>query len=115
MNPAHSSAAASLREGLDDTLTIMHLLLPECLARALSSTSLIENLLSLVRRVACEVKRSHGGTMVLRRTASGVLEAERRFRKVAGHRALPKILPALDSFVPVANLPFAIDRAIMRS
>lgn len=53
--------------------------------------------------------------MVLRRTASGVLEAERRFRKVTDYRALPKLVPALGSFVPVANVPFAIDRAIMRS
>ena len=53
--------------------------------------------------------------MVLRRTASGVLEAEHRFRKVTGYRALPKLVPALGSFVPVGNVPFAIDRMIMRS
>jgi hypothetical protein len=99
----------------DDTLTVMHLHLPECLARVLSSTSLIENLLSRVREVAREVKRWDGGRLVLRRTASIVLDAERRFRKVAGHRALPKLVSALGSFVPVVNLPFAVDRAIMRS
>ena len=52
--------------------------------------------------------------MLSRSTPSGLLEAERRFRKVPGYRALPKLLPALGSFVPLLNLPFAIDRAMMR-
>ena len=44
-----------------------------------------------------------------------MLEAERRFSKVAGCPALPKLVPALGSFVPVVDLPFAIDRAIMHA
>ncbi len=79
----HPGAAASLREGLEETLTVMRLGLPENLERVLSSTNLIENLFSRVREIGRRVKRWQSGTMVLRWTATGVLEAERGFRKVA--------------------------------
>ena len=78
----HPGAGASLREGLDETLTVMRLGLPESLERLLSSTNLIENLFSRAREVARRVKRWQGGTMVPRWTAAGMLEAERFFRKV---------------------------------
>ena len=61
----HPGAAASLREGLDETLTVMRLGLPENLERVLSSTNLIENLFSRVREIARRVKRWQGGTMIL--------------------------------------------------
>ena len=95
LESAHPGAAGSLREGLEETLTVMRLDLPENLARVLSSTNLIENLFSRVRDTARRVKRWQGGTMILRWTAVGVLEAERHFRKVAGYRALPKLVAAL--------------------
>jgi putative transposase len=53
----HPGAAASLREGLDETLTVMRLELPQNLERLLSSTNLIENLFSSVRDTARRVKR----------------------------------------------------------
>jgi putative transposase len=95
LESAHPGAAASLREGIDETLTVMALHLSEGLERVLSSTNLIENLFSRVREIARRVKRWQGGTMILRCTAAGVLEAERHFRKVAGYRALPKLAAAL--------------------
>lgn len=91
----YPSAAASLREGLEETLTIMRLELPESLERVLASTNLIENLFSRVRDFARRVRRWQGGTMILRWTAAGVLEAERNFRKVVGYRALAKLEAAL--------------------
>ena len=75
------------------------------LERVLSSTNLIENLFSRVRDTARRVKRWQGGTMILRWTAAGVLEAERHFRKIAGFRALPKLVAALRAH------DAAIDRA----
>ena len=48
-----------------------------------------------VREIARRVKRWQGGTMILRWTAAGVLDAERHFRKIAGYRALPKLVAAL--------------------
>jgi putative transposase len=58
-------------------------------------TNLIENLFSRVRDTARRVKRWQGGTMILRWIAAGVLEAERHFRKIAGFRALLKLVAAL--------------------
>jgi putative transposase len=81
-------SAASLREGLDETLTVMRLDLPESLERVRSSTNLIENLFSRVREMARRVRHWQGGTMILRWSAAGMLEAERSFRKVAGCRSL---------------------------
>jgi transposase-like protein len=91
----HPGAAASLREGLEETLTVMRLGLPENLERVLSSTNLIENLFSRVRAIGRRVKHWQSGTMVLRWTAAGVLEAERGFRKLMGHRAMPDLVAAL--------------------
>jgi len=91
----HPGAAASLREGLEETLTVMGLGLPENLERVLSSTNLIENLFSRVRAIGRRVTHWQSGTMVLRWTAAGVLEAERGFRKLAGYRAMPSLVAAL--------------------
>ncbi len=93
----YPGAAASLREGLEETLTIMRLDLPESLERVLSSTNLIENLFSRVREMARRVRHWQGGAMILRWTAVGVLEAERDFRKVVGYRALGKLDAALSA------------------
>jgi putative transposase len=79
LEPAYPGAAACLREGLEETLTLTRLDLPEGLERVLSSTNLIENLFSRGREIARRVKRWQGGTMTLRWTAAGVLEAERNF------------------------------------
>ena len=61
----YPGAAASLREGLDETLTV-RLGLPESLERVLSSTNLIENLFARVREMARRVRHWQGGTMILR-------------------------------------------------
>jgi transposase-like protein len=94
----HPGAAASLREGVEETLTVMRLDLSESLERVLSSTNLIENLFSRVRDTARRVKRWHGGMMILRWAAAGVLDAERHFRKITGHRSLPKLVAALRAY-----------------
>jgi len=91
----HPGAAASLREGLDETLTVMRLGLPDSLERVLSSTNLIENLFSRVREIGRRVRRWQSGTMVLRWSAAGVLEAEHGFRKIAGYRAMPILVAGL--------------------
>jgi transposase-like protein len=94
----HPGAAGSLREGLDETLTVMRLGLPESLERVLSSTNLIENLFSRVRDIGRRVRRWQSGTMVLRWSAAGVLEAERGFRKITGYRAMPILVAALRAY-----------------
>ena len=71
----YPSAATSVREGLDETLTVLGLGLSARLHRSLATTNAIESLLSRTRHVQRHVKRWRGGTMVLRWVAAGVLEA----------------------------------------
>jgi putative transposase len=100
------SAAHSLEEGLEETLTVHRLGVGELLRRSLANTNPIESCLSTVERVARNVKRWHAGDQALRWTATGLLEAERKFRKVKGFRELPalqrKLNPALTEQVQVA-------------
>ena len=100
------SAAHSLEEGLEETLTVHRLGVAELLRRSLANTNPIESCLSTVERVARNVKRWHAGDQALRWTATGLLEAEKKFRKVKGFRELPalqrKLNPALTQQARVA-------------
>ena len=100
------SAAHSLEEGLEETLTVHRLGVGELLRRSLANTNPIESCLSTVERVARNVKRWHAGDQALRWTATGLLEAERKFRKVKGFRELPalqhKLNPTMTQQVQVA-------------
>ena len=91
----HPSAAASVREGLDETLAVLGLGLSERLQRSLATTNAIESLLSRTRHVKRHVKRWRGGTMVLRWVAAGVLEAAKGFRRVKGCQDMPALVAAL--------------------
>jgi putative transposase len=75
LDKTHPGAAASLREGLAETLTILRLDVPPTLARTLRSTNAIESMLSICREHAKNVKRWRDGTMALRWCAAGMLEA----------------------------------------
>ncbi|MDQ3380562.1 MAG: transposase, partial [Actinomycetota bacterium] len=90
-------AAASLREGLDETLTITRLGIraDSTLGRTLATTNPIESMLSICRERARNVKRWRGGEMALRWTAAGMLDAERSFRRVKGFRGLPQLAATL--------------------
>jgi transposase-like protein len=95
----HAGAASSLREGLEETLTVLRLELPEALRRLLVSTNAIENTIGSIRRTTRNVKRWRGGDMVLRWAGLALREAEARFNRVKGHRqlgALEAALAALD-------------------
>jgi len=100
------SAAHSLEEGLEETLTVHRLGVGELLRRSLTNTNPIESCLSTVERVARNVKRWHAGDQALRWTATGLLEAEKKFRKVKGFRELAalqhKLNPSLTQQVHVA-------------
>jgi len=91
----HPSAARSLREGLDETLTLQRLGIRGALARTLRSTNPIENLNGGIARFTRNVKRWQGGSMILRWVGSAVLEAERRFHRVKGHQQMPSLIQAL--------------------
>jgi transposase-like protein len=80
----YPGAAASLDEGLDETLTVMRLGLPRTLERKLSTTNAIENLIGSVRHLGKRVKNWRNGKMILRWTVTAVADAASRFRRVCG-------------------------------
>lgn len=94
-NAGHDGAAGSLREGLEETLTVIKLGLPKTLTRSLATTNAIESLMSSVRRASRNVKRWRGGDMITRWVALGVFSAEQRFRRIKGHRDMPSLVQAL--------------------
>ena len=98
---SHPGAAASLREGLAETLTITRLGVPPTLARTLRSTNSIESMIEICRDHAANVKRWRDGQMVLRWVAAGMGEAATQFRRVNGYLHLPALRAALNATVAV--------------
>jgi transposase-like protein len=86
------SAARSLEEGMEETLTVHRLHIPPQLRRTLASTNIIESAFSVVERVRANVKRWHGGDQRERWVGSGLLAAEKQFRKVQGYKLIPILL-----------------------
>ena len=95
LDRTHPGAAASLREGLDETLTVLRLNVAPTLARTLRSTNCIESMISVCREHAGNVKRWRDGQMALRWCAAGMVEAGKQFRRVNGHLHLPTLRAAL--------------------
>ncbi len=93
---SHPGAAASLREGMAETLTLTRLGVRGSLKQTLQSTNPCESMIEIVRRTARNVKRWQSGEMCLRWTAAGMLEAERQFRKIIGYRDLAKLALAVE-------------------
>jgi transposase-like protein len=93
---SHPQAAASLREGLEETFTINRLGLSPRLRRCLATTNVIESLLSGVGRRTGRVTRWRDGEMALRWAGAAALETEKRFRRIVGHRDLWMLKAALD-------------------
>jgi transposase-like protein len=91
----YPSAAASVREGLDETLTVLTLPLSARLRRCFATTNAAENLISRIRTVQRNVKRWRGGQMMLRWIAAGVVEATKGFRRVKGYADMPRLVTAL--------------------
>lgn len=91
----HPSAAESVREGLEETLTILTLGISDRLRHSLATTNAIESLMSRIRHVKRNVKRWRGGAMMERWVAAGVLEATKGFRRLKGKADMPKLVAAL--------------------
>jgi len=104
LDKTHPGAAASLREGLEETLTVLALGVPPTLARTMRSTNPIESMISICREHAANVKRWQGGQMALRWCAAGMVEAGKQFRRVNGHLHLPALRTALDRQVAAKNV-----------
>lgn len=97
LNP---SAARSLAEGLEETLTVHRLHVPQQLRLTLASTNVIESAFSIVETVCRNVKRWHGGDQRERWVGSGLLIAEKQFRRVRGHKQIPVLIRILETLKP---------------
>jgi len=93
---SHPGAAASLREGLEETLTVTRLGVRGALRKTLESTNPCESMIECVRRTSRNVKHWSSGDMCLRWTAAGMLEAERQFRRVIGYPKLPALAVVIE-------------------
>jgi transposase-like protein len=91
----YPAAAASMREGLDETLTVARIGLDHWLARTLSTTNPLEFINGRIRKTSRNVKRWDGGQMILRWVAVSLAEASKTFRKLRGHKNMPKLVAAL--------------------
>jgi putative transposase len=105
---SHPGAAASLREGMEETLTVNRLGVPETLLPTLSNTNTIESSYSVARTVMRNVKRWRSGKMVERWTAAGMEAAAAKFRRVKGYRELPILVENLKA--EVAKLSPSADK-----
>ena len=86
LNP---SAARSLGEGMEDTLTVHRFHVPQQLRKTLASTNVIESAFSIVEKVCRNVKRWHGGDQRERWVGSGLLVAQKQFRRITGYKQIP--------------------------
>jgi putative transposase len=104
LDKTHPAAAASLREGMAETLTVLRLGVPPTLARTLRSTNAVESMISICRDHARNVKHWRDGQMALRWCAAGLVEASKQFRRVNGHLHLPALRAALHRHVAAATV-----------
>jgi putative transposase len=102
LNP---SAARSLEEGMEETLTVHRLHLPSQLRKSFASTNVIESAFSVVERVCSNVKRWHGGDQRERWVGSGLLVAEKQFRRIQGYKQIPILLRELETLAPPSRSP----------
>lgn len=103
-------AAASLREGMDDTLTLMRLGITGQLQRTLSSTNPCESMIEIVRHTQRNVKRWRDGDMRKRWSAAGMLVAEQQFRRIIGYRHLAALVIAIERHAAIVAAPTTPER-----
>jgi putative transposase len=95
LDKSYPSAAASLREGLEEMFTVARLGIDGRLSKTLTTSNPVESMISIARTTNRNVTRWRDGQMVLRWTAAGMLNAERSFRRIKGHKQMPQLVKAL--------------------
>ena len=115
LDHSHPGAAASLREGLRETLTVTRLGINGKLKKTLTTTNPCESMIECVRRTSRNVKHWQNGEMCLRWTAAGMLEAEQQFRRVIGYQELAKLATTVEREVtlPQPNTASTEEAAIV--
>ena len=101
LNP---SAARSLGEGMEVTLTVHRLHVPMQLRKTLASTNVIESAFSIVERVCRNVKRWHAGDQRERWVGSGLLVAQKQFRRTTGYKQIPALIRELEAQAPTPQV-----------
>jgi putative transposase len=92
-------AADSLREGMEQTITVINFQLPEVIVKSLASTNIVESAFSVVRKLTGRVKRWRSGDMRKRWCLAGLMRAEKAFKRIKGYKYMSQLVQALDSFV----------------
>jgi len=95
----HPDAAASLLEGLEEMFTVARLGITGALRRSMTNTNCIESMISTVRVVTGRVKTWRDGDMKKRWIATGMIEAQRSFRRVRGHTHMAELVTAIGNTV----------------
>ena len=108
---AYPDAAGSLREGLEEMFTVARLGASPTLRRSLTTTNAIESLISIARTTTAHVKNWRDGEMRRRWCAAGMLEGERSFRRIKGHRELPAFTKKIRAHINKTSVPAARSQA----
>ena len=112
LDKTHPDAAGSLREGLEQMFTVRRLGIDGTLARTLVCTNMIESMISIARTTTRNVKRwRNEGDMRRRWCAAGLLEAEKKFRRVRGHAQMPHLVAALARHAETVIPPCKTDQS----
>jgi hypothetical protein len=96
----NASATRSLGERIEEALTVHRLRLPIQLRKTMARTNVIESAFSIVQQVCKNVKRWHGGDQRERWVGSGLLVAEKQFRRVTGCKQSPSLIRELEALNP---------------
>lgn len=97
----YPDAAASLREGLEETVTVLRLRIPGLLQKSLRSTNTIESTFSMVAKSMRNVKNWKNGTMVRRWVCVALLDAENRTNRIAGYRSMGVLISEIQRLTNV--------------
>lgn len=100
----YPDAAASLREGLEETVTILKLSIPGLLQRSLRSTNTIESAFSMVSKNIRNVKNWKNGTMVQRWVCAALLDAENRANRIAGYRSMGILISEIQRLTTIDDV-----------
>jgi transposase-like protein len=101
----------SLREGLDETLTVPRLKIPGALRQTLATTNPLESANSVARSSVKRVKRWQNGEHIIRTLAAGFMKAEKGFRRIKGYRQIPFLTNALYDLLDANSANSAVKTA----
>jgi transposase-like protein len=94
----NESAALSLEEGLEETLAVHRLQLPEILRKSFSTSNMIESAFSQGSTVMRNVKRWSNNNQIQRWVATSLLQSENKFRRIRGFKSMSVLVTSLEQY-----------------